>query len=84
MDERILVEVYVPAASITLMLYLPLYQKVVDIQLVLYPKIEEISNEQFHTATETMLYMERIHAPLPPSLYLHETGIRHGERIILL
>lgn len=83
MDERILVEVRIPAAQRILTMYVPAYQKVNDIQIVLFPFIERVCVGAFICTDETMLYSKRLHCVLPKEQYLKDTGIRHADILYL-
>lgn len=83
MDERILVEVCIPAAQHIITVYLPTFQKMNDIQMVLFPFIEKLCAGAFICTNESMLYLERLHCVLAKDLYLKDTGIRHGDKLYL-
>lgn len=84
MDERVLVEVYVPAALLTFTMYLPCYHLISDIQEALFPVLEEMTNGAFTGTLQTMLYSQRLHTPLNKSVFLKDTGIQYADRILVL
>ena len=84
MDERILVEVYVPAAMYTYDVYLPKHKIVKDIKEILFSLLEELNNGVFIPLPQTALYGERIQAILADEKTLQEERIVQGDKLIVL
>ena len=84
MDERILVEVYVPAAMRSFDIYLPIHKKVKELKKILFPLLEELNEGVFIPMVQTSLYGERIHVILADENTLQELGIVHGDKLIVL
>lgn len=84
MDERILVEVYVPAAMRSFDVYLPLYKNVKDIKKILFPLLEELNDGEFISMKQTGLYAERIQVILTDETTLQEAEIVHGDKLLVL
>lgn len=84
MDERVLVEVYVPAVMRSYDVYLPLGKHIKEIKEILFPILEELSDGVFIPVVQTMLYKERTKSVLANENTLAQAGIVHGDRLFVL
>lgn len=84
MDERVLVEVYIPAAMCSYDIYLPLHKPIGYIKKIVLPMLEELTDGMFIPVLHTRLYKERMHVILADENTLQEAGIAHGDRLLIL
>lgn len=84
MDERVLVEVYIPAAMRSYDIYLPLHKRIGYIKEMVLPMIEELTDGMFIPVQQTSLYKERMHVILADENTLQEAGVAHGDRLLIL
>lgn len=84
MDERILVEVYVPAAEQYWDIYVPLHVNNKALQDNIMDGIETLSQGMFVASSSSFLYVVRLDTVLPQKGYVWESGIQNGDCLVLL
>lgn len=84
MDERILVEVYVPAVQKSLEIFIPSYQTISDIKQVLMVFLEETWDLENNTLSSLQWYAMEKGYYLNQSLSFNDHGIQSGETILLI
>ena len=84
MDERILVEVYVPAVQKRLEIFLPMNQTISDLKQVLMMFLEETWALENNTLFSLHWYAVEKGYYLNQSLSLKDHGIQSGETILLI
>lgn len=83
MDERVMVEVYVPAVLMRLDMVLVTRYPIEQIKQHIIHMVEEASNNAFVANDDTVLYLTRLHCALQEEQWLSEVGLLHGDEIIL-
>lgn len=84
MDERVLVEVYVPAVQKRIEIFIPLHQKISLMKQVISVFLEEVWNLEEKSLFNLNWYAIEKECYLKQSLSLNENGIRGGETILFI
>lgn len=84
MDERVLVEVYVPAVQKRMEFFIPLHQQISLMKQVITIFLEEVWNLEEKSLFTLNWYAVEKQCYLKQELSLHEKGIRSGETILFI
>lgn len=84
MDERILVEVYVPAAQLHVDALLPAYVRIKDARKQLLKMLEESAHYEAGSFQHLQLYLADAMCYPQMEQYVWEAGVHHGEIIIMM
>ncbi len=82
--ERVLVEVYLPAASKSFDIYIPLSSKISEVLLLVSKVISELSDGTFLAAEDTVLCDAVSGNILNINMSVYESGIKNGAKLILI
>ncbi|MGX8850096.1 hypothetical protein [Amedibacillus sp. YH-ame10] len=83
MDEKILVEVYIPAAQLSLDVVLPISFRISQIKDKLFLMLQECSQGAFIFSKESVFYSSRLQINLLDDQVLKDIDIRTGDEIIV-
>ena len=84
MDERVLVEVYVPAAGKYLEILLPVQAQLRSLHIYVAQLLEQTWGLKENSLADCCWYLEKQDILPDFQLTVQEAGIRNGERIVLL
>lgn len=84
MDESVLVEVYISAAQLYVDVELPVASTIKAINKVLFIMLSNYTHGVFIPNECSLLYNQRLQLPLHEDSILAQTGIRYGDRLIVL
>lgn len=84
MDERILVEVYIPAVQQLLEVYLPACIAIGILHPCVLRLFEQLQGLETGTMRLSCWYAQQKHQNLSFAITLQQAGVSHGERIIIM
>lgn len=84
MDDRIMVEVYVPAAQQAFDCIVPLDAQIQDVKATLIQMITEVTKNEFVGRSTTMIYIEDTKEYLHGLQTMRFSGVKNGTRLIIL
>lgn len=84
MDERIMVEVYVPAAQQAFDFIVPLDAQIQDVKVTLVQMLTEVTKNEFVGHSTTTIYIEDTKEILQGLQTMRFSGVKHGTRLIIL
>lgn len=83
MDERILVEVYVPTVRLRFYVAIPVRYTIKEIKEQLLDLIEEASDSAFIKQDQNVLYLTRCHCALKGDRMVCDIPLLHSDKLII-
>ena len=84
MDNKVLVNLFVPEISMSYDVYLPVNKKMGNIIILLNRAISEISDGRYMVNANNMLYNIETKVAYNPDVLLANTDIRNGTKLLLI
>lgn len=84
MNDKILVIVYVPLIDESYDIFVPVTKKVGVIKKLLEKTIEEIKYKEYSTNSKFLLYNKDTNINYNNDVYIKDTDIRNGTKLVLL
>ncbi len=84
MNNKILVEVYVPMLEVEYDVFIPINKKIQNVKRLLNEAIADLSNGCFPIKNDIILYNRFNGIELDPKLNVKEAGLVNGSQVILI
>lgn len=84
MDNKYLVELFVPVLDKVYNLYIPINRRVGNVIDLLNKSLAELSNNEYLGNKDTKLYNRETGEILDPKLLVRETSLTNGSGIVIL
>lgn len=84
MNNKILIEVFVPMIEQEFDVFIPINKKIVNVIRLLYEAIKDLSNDCLPDKKNIILYNRQNGFVIDPKLSVKEAGLVNGTQVILI